>query len=348
MPSYNQPNIVCPLDDCATQVSLPDLFQYSDMSYGSFVDSLTCPSCGNSIHPEDGVLEYLSRIDVEEAPLHPLSIGGYCLNGTIEVPLGRTREEGIIQQISTTVSSDGEEVHSSTTGIPLQAGIARVWDSEGRDQDQMLGEQIQPRMGPAVVLDDEVIADVDVITEDDGTNKIAFLTSNRAGVLDEEVIFGYHLSLYCPTFQGPPWTELMREGVKAIYDGNPRTAYPSFITAFDNFLLRQLFRTAKAQDESKEDFNDLIDGLRGWRNYVKEGLEEYTGERLTLSNHTVYENFRKVRKRRNVELVHVSYDDDIPEISPDEATNDFKDVLRAMLEIYSICLDKRQEISEAE
>jgi hypothetical protein len=329
---------------CNYQFLLPDLLEYDQTTYGDFVDALACPSCGESIHPEDAVMEYFSHISPEESPLHPLSIGGYCLNDTIDVPLGSTREEGIIQEINTTVSVEGEEVQSSSSSLPLRAGIARVWDSEGQSLEEMHGELIQPRVGPAILLNDEVVADVDVVTEDDGTNKIAFMTSSRNGMVGEEVTFGYHLSLYSPRFQGPPWSELLREGIKSVYEGNPRTAYPSFITAFDNFLLRQLFRTAKLQGESMDDFDGFIDGLRGWKNYVKEGLEEYTGERLTLHNHTVYENFRQVRKRRNVELVHVSYDDDIPEISQDMAINDFKDVLSAMIEIYDICVEKREEI----
>lgn len=46
------------------------------------------------------------------------------------------------------------------------------------------------------------------------------------------------------------------------------------------------------------------------------------------------------------DIVHLARDDDIPEISPPEASEDFQSVLSAILAVYRICRAERHRISE--
>ena len=74
-----------------------------------------------------------------------------------------------------------------------------------------------------------------------------------------------------------------------------------------------------------------------WKDWVKDGLEEFTGERLTGRDITLYQEFDSVRTRRNTEIVHLTHDDDLPAIQPSEAVDDFQTVFETILEVYEMC-----------
>lgn len=114
------------------------------------------------------------------------------------------------------------------------------------------------------------------------------------------------------------------------------------IAGFDNLVLRQLYRTLRANDLSQCDAEEFLDSLRGWENYVKEGLEEATGARLTARNMSLYNRFYNVRNRRNERIVHLSHRDDVINFTPEDAMKDLTTTIETMLVIFDMCYQQRQ------
>jgi hypothetical protein len=319
-------------------------------SFENLVNSLECPSCNSDIHPENAVLEYFHQIDTEEAAVHPLMIGGFCNNGIVEVEPGHTRTEGIIQSVNIEVEVAGETAHQGTVESNVRVASPRLWSLKYHDDidkiDELEGTQIEPVVGPTLLKDETIVADI-VDSSDEDTAQVDFITSIRdesTGL--DEMRFGYHFSVLNPHIQGPPWIELLREGVNSMYRGYGRPALPIFISAFDNVIQRQLHQTMKAHGRSDGAIEDFFEKKRGWKDIVKEGLEEVAGERLTTYDASVYQDFQQVRRKRNIDVVHSARDDNIPTISPPEVSDDFKAVMDAILSVYCICRAERHRISE--
>lgn len=345
MPNPRNPNIVCPKDGCGHQLTTNQLFDQDTSSFEEFVDGMTCPDCRSNFHPEDGVLEYFNSVSLGEAPTHSLSIGGYCNQGTKSIEVGRTEEDSLITNIGMTVSVGDTEAFSGSEQYDLELGIPWVWDPEGRDFDDIVGDTVNPAFGPILLADERVVADVNDISDDSGALELAFTTSVRETPDIDEVQIGYHYDTYLSEVQDPPWIELLREAIRVIYSGTGRGPYPLFITAFDNVVLRQLYRTARKHGWSESRIESYFEGMR-WKDWVKDGLEEFTGERLTGRDITLYQEFDSVRTRRNTEIVHLTHDDDLPAIQPSEAVDDFQTVFEAILEVYEMCKESRQDIDD--
>lgn len=343
MPNLRKPNLVCPHENCEHQLTKGELYDRDSDSFEEFVDDMVCPECRKDFHPEDGLLEYYSNVPINEIAYHSFSIGGYCNQGTINIEPGRTEEESIITNIEMTVNVDGEEAFSGSTQHDLDLGIPYVWDPEDRDFDDVVGDTVDPASGPVLLFDDRVVADITEVSDPDGPLKLAFTTSLRENVDVDEVTIGYHFDAYLSNVQGPSWIELLREAIKIIHDGTGRAPYPLMITAFDNLILRQINRTARSHGWSEARIDSYLEDMR-WKNWVKDGLEEFTGERLTERDITLYQEFDSVRNRRNTEIVHLSHDDVLPSISPSVAMDDFKTVLKSMIEVYKMCFETRQEL----
>jgi hypothetical protein len=342
-PPYRDPNLVCP--DCQSQfLSTSDLSDYS--SFRSFRDDLTCP-CGKDVHPEDAVMEYFKQVGADEVPLHPLSIGGHCIHDIIEVDAGTTREDGIVSSASTSVSVNDKEVASSTTSLEYDIGIARVWEPESENFEDCVNNVVEPIVGPRLIKDDSIVVDVTSVSEDRST-KIGTISSIRddQNIDSDKITVGNHITLYNPNIQGPPWVELLRESVTTMYNGSGRAPYPAFISAFDNFVLRQMYRTAMEHGWSDEKFDGFIDDMRGWRNWVKEGLEELVGNRLTYRDVQQFQAFDRVREKRGDEIVHLSHDDYIEDVPISETADDLVVVLDTMIEIYQMCYEMRATTEE--
>jgi predicted transcriptional regulator len=319
-------------------------------SFENFVNSLECPICNSDIHPENAVLEYFARIDTEEAAVHPLAIGGFCNNGIIEVEPGHTCTEGIIQRVNIQVDVEGETAHEGSVESNVRVASPRLWSLEDHDDidriDEMEGTQIEPVAGPTLLEEETIVADIVDSSEED-TPQVDFITSVRDPPTQlDEVRFGYHFPVLNPDIQGPPWVELLREGVNSMYRGHGRPALPIFISAFDNAIQRQLRQTMKAHGRSDGAIKDFFERKRGWKDIVKEGLEEMAGERLTTYDVGVYQDFQQVRRKRDIDVVHLARDDNIPEITPSEASEDFQSVLSAILAVYRICRAERHRVSE--
>lgn len=312
--------------------------------------SLECPSCNSDIHPEDAVLEYFHRIDTEEAGVHPLAIGGYCNSGIIEVEPGQTRTVGLIQRIDIEVEVDEETAHEGSVDSNVRVASPRLWSLEDHDDidriEVLEGTRIEPVAGPTLLEDGTIVADI-VDSSEENTPQVDFITSIRDPPTElDDVRFGYHTPVLNPDIQGPPWVELLREGVNSMYRGHGRPGLPLFISAFDNAVQRQLHQTMKAHGRSDGAIEDFFEKKRGWKDIVKGGLEEVAGERLTTYDASVYQDFQRVRRKRNIDIVHLARDDDIPEIPPPEASEDFQSVLSAILAVYRICRAERHWISE--
>lgn len=349
-PTYQAPNLACPEPNCGHQFSNVELGKQDTSSFENFVNSLECPSCSSDIHPENAVLEYFQRIDTEEAAVHPLAIGGFCNSGIIEVEPGQTRTEGIIQRINNEVEVAGETAHEGTVESNVRVASPRLWSLEDHDDidriDELEGTQIEPVAGPTLLEDETIVADIVNSSEED-TPQVDFITSIRDPPTElDEVRFGYHFPVLNPDIQGPPWIELIREGVNSMYRGHGRSALPIFISAFDNAVQRQLYQTMKFHGRSDGAIEDFFEQKRGWKDIVKDGLEEVAGERLTTYDASVYQDFQQVRRKRNIDVVHLARDDNIPEISPPEASEDFQAVMNAILSVYCICRAERHRISE--
>lgn len=347
-PNYQNPNLVCPEPNCEHQFTKVELRNQDLSSFNAFAESLECPACDSDIHPENAVLEYFTRIDSEEAAVHPLSIGGFCNNGIIEVESGHTRTEGIIQRVNIQVNVDGETAHEGSVESDVKVASPRLWSLDEHDEVDNIGElegtQIEPVAGPALLEDETIVADI-VDASEEGNPQVDFITSVRDPPTElNEIRFGYHFPVLNPSIQGPPWTELLREGVNSMYRGNGRPALPLFISAFDNAVQRQMHQTMKADGRSDSSIEEFFDGKR-WKDIVKEGLEEVAGERLTTHDISIYQQFEQVRRKRNVDIVHLARDGDIPEITPPEAAEDFQAVLDAILAVYRICRAERRQLS---
>lgn len=338
-------NIVCPKDDCGHQLSKGKLLDYDSENFEGFVDRMQCPECRTDFHPEDGLLEYLRTIPIDEAAYHSLSIGGFCNQGTKQIEPGRTDEESLMTSVEITVSVGGTEAFSGSDQTDLELGIPYVWDPEGRDFEDIIGDSVNPAFGPTLVSDDQIVADINDVSDPDGPLELAFTTSIRKRVNKDEIKIGYHYDTYLANVQGPSWIELLREGINTIHNSTGRAPYPLFITAFDNLVLRQLYRTAREKGWSKSRIDSYIEGM-GWKDWVKDGLDEFTGERLTERNITLYQEFDDVRNRRNTEIVHLTYDDELPTISPSEAMEDFQTVVKLILEVYEMCIEARQNLDD--
>lgn len=349
-PTYQNPNLVCPEPHCGHQFSNVELRNQDTSSFENFVESLRCPSCNSDIHPENAVLEYFHQIDTEEAGVHPIDIGGYCNNGIIEVEPGQTRTVGLIQRIETKVEVDGETAHEGSVESNVRVASPRLWSLEDYEDidriDELEGTQIEPVAGPTLLEDESIVADI-VDSSDEDTPQVEFITSVRDPPTElDEVRFGYHTPILNPDIQGPPWVELLREGVNSMYRGHGRPALPIFISAFDNAVQRQLHQSLKAHGRSDGAIAEFFEQKRGWKDIVKDGLEEVAGERLTTYDASVYQDFQQVRRKRNIDVVHLARDDNIPEISPPEASDDFRAVMEAILSVYSICRAERHRIPE--
>jgi hypothetical protein len=338
-------NIVCPKDDCGHQLSKSKLLDYDSENFEDFVAGMQCPECRTDFHPEDGLLEYLSTIPIDEAAYHSLSIGGFCSQGTKRIEPGRTDEESLITSFEISVSVGDTEEFSGSDQTDLELGIPYVWDPEGRDFEDIIGDSVNPAFGPTLVSNDQIVADINDVSDPDGPLELAFTTSIRESIDVDEITLGYHYDTYLANVQGPSWIELLREGIKTIHNGTGRAPYPLFITAFDNLVLRQLYRTARELGWSKNRTDSYTEEMR-WKDWVKDGLEEFTGERLTGRNITLFQEFDDVRNRRNTEIVHLTYDDELPTISPSEAMGDFQTVLRTILEVYEMCVETRQDLND--
>jgi hypothetical protein len=336
-------NIVCPKENCNHQLTKSQLFDRDADDFESFVAGMSCPDCGRDFHPEDGVLAYFNSIPAEEAAYHSLSIGGFCHQGTRKIKPGHTVEDPLITSFQINVSVGGEEAFSGSDETSLELGIPYIWDTDGRSFEDVVGESVELAFGPSLLAGDAIVADLNDVSEPDGPLELAFTTSIREEVNQDEISLGYHYDTFLADVQGVSWPELLREGVSAINDGRGRAPYPLFITAFDNMVLRQIYRTARAHGWPESRIDSFLQDMR-WKDWVKEGLEEITGERLTTRNITLYQEFDQVRTRRNTEIVHLTYDDNLPSITPSEAIEDLQVVLKTMLEVYQMCLESRQEL----
>ena len=338
-PATDFPNIVCP--NCGTQFSSGHLSRQNFDSFEKFTSSLSCQGCREDLHPENAVLEYLSRCESNELILQPLSIGGHILAGTITVDTGHTREEGISRSVQTTASIGDEEIASAESYIPYEIGTAFIFETDHEEEvttQQMVGEPILPSGGPLPIENDTIVVDVGVVIGDDGHHSLGFITSIRDESAADEVTFGYYASTSIPSLERATWPELLRESVEVIYNGSTRSPYSLAIAAFDNAVSRQLRRSLKSQGATESNIEDFFNRHSGWKDRVKQGLEEITGERLSTHSHQLYQEIHDIRTERSG-IVHVGADGDLPVPSTADASDDINKVIEGITTIYEICRD---------
>jgi hypothetical protein len=201
---------------------------------------------------------------------------------------------------------------------------------------------IEPSSIPIGLENDSIVADIFPIYEDDGTTLIGLSAVAREDTDVTEVTIGYLVRPYIDAIQSPPWLELLRETSRVIYRGAGRAPLPLMIAGFDNLVLRQLYRTLRVNGLSQSDAEDFLDGLSGWEDYLKEGLEEATGTRLTSRNISLYNRFYNVRDRRNKRIVHLSHKDNVIDFTPEDAVSDLSTTIETMLEVFDMCYQQRQ------
>ena len=304
VPQMDQTNLICP--DCGYQVTRTELRSFR-IDLDSFYSSLECRKCQNSIHPEDGYLEYFRQLpeEIDESLGRPLMLGGFATVGALNVEIGHIREESLMG-VDDTVKID----------------VPRVFDPP-TDEEMIIhdlnGDEVVVYWGNLLLQDESVFADIEAV--DDGT-KVGIITSHRDDTEEDIVNVGYHVTYHLPEIDSPPWITMLREAAKNYYRGEGLSARPLLIAACENYLSTELARTLQATGATDSDIEEFFEEHYTWKERAKYGLEEAAGTRLSDYDFDIYDEFAEIKNERDNYLIHVSHEDPLYEVSTEQAKAD--------------------------
>lgn len=188
-----------------------------------------------------------------------------------------------------------------------------------------------------MLIDNKIIVD-GVPIED---NSIGVITSSRGLTNTETVSIAYLVKTRISSMHQPPWVDLLST-VSRLYWRNQFIAIlPILISAYDNHTSRQLERALRSDGKSISEIEAFFDDYYGWKDQAKEGLESLTGTRLPEEIPQTYTRLAELRNKRNNYIIHIDADDDLAQVSEEDALDMISTVATAILTVHKVCYEAR-------